>query len=451
MSVTAPTAQWWIRTDGADTNGGGYDSGIGGAATNYCDQAAAQATFTVLTLAAGTLTDTGSLGLFTAAMIGNAVNVPGQGYYWITARTNGNVVTVTPGTGATTSFTTQPGKVGGALRHPEAFSTGSFGSITPGTTTSVVPGNIINLRASGSGSVGSPDYTQTGYVNIPSGNTTDGYISWVAYNGTPYFVGDGFMFYWSTTPIAKFTGIYFAASAANGPTNGMFRHDETGGTGFPVFINCTIDANNKAIYGLGGTANTTGNNFELFSCVLSGGGTSSLDGLYAGYTGSVLKNCKVFGWGGYGVREVLTTSCIQLSNCAIYGNHDGNVYLKSTAVMSSCVEGCTIDGSTVGDGIQIASTAAAAFTRILNNNITTNGGYGINVAAGTAAANTAAIAYEDYNNFGSGATLNVSGAYHNLTGGAHDINVDPGYNNAAGGQFTPSNTALVAAAPIGFA
>ncbi len=442
--ATLASAQFWIRTDGADTNGGGYDSGIAGAATNYSDQAAAQDTFSLLTLATGTLTSTGT-GTFTAAMLGNAVNVPGQGYYWITARTSNSVVTVTPGTGATTSFTTQPGKVGGALRNPSAFSTGASGSITPGTATPLVPGNQINIRASGSGSVGSPDYSQTGYNGLPDGDTTSGHITWVAYNGVPYYVSNGVILGGPDINYHKWYNIYFAC---NGTSN------LAGNTGlFPnvremSFFGCTIDGNNQT--GATAVGSARSGSLIFVNCDIVGGGTSSSHGLYLNNYATVIKNCKVHGWGGYGIYETVNTAYTQVSNSAVYLNTGGGIRLLTDNNIMASVDGCTIDRNG-GDGINIPSTLAAIWTRILNNNITTNGGYGINIAAGTAAANTAAIAYEDYNNFGSGATLNTSGQTNNLTMGAHDINVDPGYNNAAGGEFTPSNTSLIAAAPIGFA
>ncbi len=448
--ATQATAQFWIRTDGADTNGGGYDSGIGGAATNYCDQAAAQDTFSLLTLAAGTLTSTGT-GTFTVAMIGNAVNVPGQGYYWITARTSNSVVTVTPGTGATTSFTTQPGKVGGALRNPSALANG-VGTVTaPGTASALAPGNQINLRASGSGSVGSPDYPQTGYGIWTNGNTTAGYIRWVAYNGTPYWVGNGLLFDGNPTAFNWFQGIYFAATGTSNASFGIIADLVN-----CVMVSCTVDMNNQTgVHGIGLTGSNVYYN-TFIGVEIVGGGSSSGSGMKisgGSSYGQQLKNCKIHGCGGWGVSDTNSFGATTVDSCAIYGNVSGGVLFTATsALQQSMASGCTIDSNT-GPGIQIASTLTASICVILNNNITTNGTYGVDVAAGSAAANTAAIAYEDYNNFGSGATLNTSGAYHNLTGGAHDINVDPQYNNAAGGEFSPpvTNTALVAAAPIGFA
>ncbi len=435
--ATGATAEWWIRTDGDVTNGGGFDSGIASAGTNWSDQAAAHLTFTSLTLAAGTITDVGATGVGVAGLIGNCFNVPGQGYYWITAVPTSNTYTVTAGTGATTSFTTQPGKIGGALLHRYDLADGSGTVTAPGTTSGLAPGNTIHIRASGSGSVGSPDYPQTGYATYKSGDTTSGYISWVAYNGTPYVVGNGLIVF--STNYHKSTGIYFSANGASNGNYGLW-----GQVSECVFINCTFDANNKAVAGIGDGGTCT--NLLLIGCELVGNGTTSLNGLKLTGYGCKVQNCKIHGWGAWGVFD--GANSVQVINCAIYLNTSGGVSLSSTtgAAINEVI-GCTIDGNT-GDGVKVATVAAATQVKIVNNNITNNGGIGLNIAAGSLAAVTAALAFVDYNNVYN----NTSGPYSsNFAGGAHDLNVDPGYTNASAGQFTPSNNALIAAAPIGFA
>lgn len=436
--ATLPTAQFWIRTDGADANGGGYDSGISGAATNYSDQAAAQATFTVLTLTVTTnvLTDTGGLGLFTALMIGNAVNVPGKGYYFITAFTNSNVVTVSLGTGAATSFTTQPGKVGGALRNLYALSNG--GTVTaPGTTTPLVAGNQNNFRASGSGSVGSPDYPQTGYATYPAGNTTNGCISWVAYNGTPYIKGDGLVFYNPT--FHKFYGLYVTAGSNNLPTYGIF-----GVAINCTLVVCTIDANNQSgLFGFGSAGAPT--NVSLIGCTLLGGGTSSASAIYVGGGyGWSIKNCLIKGWGAWGIIEAGSVGT-QIRSCVIAGNVSGGVKLITSATVVAVVEGCTIDANT-GPNVYIDSTAAAAWTILVNNNITNGTADGILVNSGSATTNSAAIAFADYNN-----VHGNSSNYTNINAGIHDISVNPSYTSPSSNDYTPTNAALIAAATVPFA
>lgn len=433
--ATNATAQWWIRTDGADANGGGYDSGIASAGTNYCNQASAQATWSQLTLISGTMTDPLSGGLFQAAMIGSCVNVPGQGYYWVTAITTANIATVTPGSGATTSFTTQPGKLGGAFRNIYALNNGGGSVAGPGTASGAVSGNIINVRASGSGAVGSPDYTQSGYASYPSGFT------WAAYNGTPYIAGNGLTFWNISTH--RFIGLYVYATGSNVGTYGIF-----GQLTNCTLISCTVDAQNQAVDGVGGTAAPS--SISMLSCELIGGGTSSLSGFYPSSYGNSAKNCKIHGWGAWGVAENGTTAGAQISNCAIYANVSGGVNLATTSAVPSTVDGCTIDNNG-GDGIQISGTTALTWCRIYNNNITNNGtssGYGIDVAGGTTAVNNSAVNICDWNNVYN----NSNGNYNAISAGAHDVSINPNYTNAGAGQYTPAtNAAMTATAPVAFA
>ena len=93
MAVNA-TAIWRVRPSGSNTNGGGYDSGIAGAATDYSTQNSAQASGTH-GAGSGTTTFTDSTAAaFTSAMVGNAIKIAGQGFYFVTAFTNASNVVV---------------------------------------------------------------------------------------------------------------------------------------------------------------------------------------------------------------------------------------------------------------------------------------------------------------------------------------------------------------------
>ena len=95
----AGAAEWF------NTNGGGYDPGISGAATDYSQQNSAQASGTHGTTT-GTTTFTDATALaFTSAMVGNAIYITGTGqttgWYFVTAYSSSSVVTLdrSPGTG----------------------------------------------------------------------------------------------------------------------------------------------------------------------------------------------------------------------------------------------------------------------------------------------------------------------------------------------------------------
>ncbi len=188
MAIQA-TSQWWIRTDGDDDNGGGFDSGISGAGTNYSDQATAQLDLTDLaTASAGSTTLTSVTGGFTSAMIGNCIKLRSgtnatAGYYFITGFTDINTVTIDRscdnGVGG---LSVGSGKLGGAfLDMRSVLSLNASPVASP-----LGAGHQINVRGSGTVDPVSVDYTMpVSYLQFVNGNQTDGYIKVVGYNGTP--------------------------------------------------------------------------------------------------------------------------------------------------------------------------------------------------------------------------------------------------------------------------
>lgn len=420
--ATNATAQYWIRVNGSNTNAGSYDSGIAGAATNYCDQDAAQASWSTLTLSSGTLTDAGSTGLFTAAMIGNAVNVPGQGYYWITARTNSNVVTVLVGTNAATSFTTQPGKVGGALANVAAFSTGGTVA-TPETAVPLVPGNIVNIRGSGSNTPSSPDYVQTGYSTFPSGDGVNGLISWIGYNGRPFYEADGLLFYNTSSLFFSNIKVGFSDGATNygiGIINGA-----------NYFSNCVFDQGGQDMQLIGGAV------YLVSDCEFTNSGSASVGTSYAisgsssypvSVIGNTFSNLRGFAYyrGSDGAETImfnLIYGCNGTGSGAITKIGTGND--RGSQIVSNTIDNCS------GDGIKILSADAA--TVIMNNILSNNGGYGLNFVTGSAALNLALRGnVPNYNNYYN----NTSGAYNNISAGPNDLALDPQYVNASGGNYS---------------
>jgi hypothetical protein len=111
-------------------------------------------------------------------------------------------------------------------------------------------------------------------------------------------------------------------------------------------------------------------------------------------------------------------------------NANGDDGVACTSAPFSIFTGNTIHGNT-GDGVQTTSTAAYNNSLIFSNNITGNGGFGWNA---TASSDERVVLF-DFNNYGSGSTANTSGAYNNITAGANDLLVDPGYVNAASNNF----------------
>ena len=190
--------QWWVRTDGNELNGGGYDSAIAGAGTNYSDQAAAQLSLSDLASPGAGTTITSATGGFTSAMIGNIIRIASgtnftAGYYAITGWTSLNQITVdkaaTTGVGAS-----GVGRIGGAHASLCSYTTGGTGLPSPILTSPMAAGNTVNIRGSGSldPSNGSPDYDYSaGYWIFPASNNTSGLVKFVGYNGRPLIKTSG--------------------------------------------------------------------------------------------------------------------------------------------------------------------------------------------------------------------------------------------------------------------
>lgn len=131
--------------------------------------------------------------------------------------------------------------------------------------------------------------------------------------------------------------------------------------------------------------------------------------------------------GGGGGIVVVTASIIETNT------GDGiNIGSTPSVVM---VIGNTIHANT-GDGLDTSGSSALLpiSSSVFNNNFTANGNYGIRAAASTNPA------FLDFNNYGTGALANTSGALLNLTAGANSLTVDPGYADAANGNFAPGTS-----------
>jgi hypothetical protein len=196
------TAQWWIRTDGDDLNGAGYDPSISGAGTNYCDQASPQLSRTDFATSGVGSTTLTSGGGFSSDMIGNSIRLSAGtnltlGDYFITGYTSSTEVTLDRapdnGGGGVSGAT---GRVGGAWAGFE-FTCTTVSTPCPNPT---VAGNTINLRGDGTSNPSTPQYTTTStFRYFTSGNTTDGNLLMRGYNGTPYIGGWSWLWMYNTS------------------------------------------------------------------------------------------------------------------------------------------------------------------------------------------------------------------------------------------------------------
>ena len=73
---------------------------------------------------------------------------------------------------------------------------------------------------------------------------------------------------------------------------------------------------------------------------------------------------------------------------------------------------------------------------VINNNITGNGGYGIDDTDAPTDSASGPAAFVDYNNFGTGSTANTSGTISEGVMEPNSLTVDPGYADTAAADFS---------------
>jgi hypothetical protein len=140
--------------------------------------------------------------------------------------------------------------------------------------------------------------------------------------------------------------------------------------------------------------------------------------------------CNIHDNGSHGVYIFGGNPCVILQ-CIIETNAGDGVWYDGQGVEAVLLfEQCTVHANT-GDGLDVS---IGRQVRVLGNNFTSNGGYGAKMAS---APYESAVLICDRNNYGTGALANTSGARLNIPAGPNDLAVDPGYADAANGDFTP--------------
>lgn len=407
MAVGA-TAVWRVRPSGSNTNGGGYDSGLAGAATDYSQRDTPIANGTNgVTTGTTNFADT-TANAFTSAMVGNAIYITGTGqttgFYFVTAFVDVGNVTLdrSPGTGTGATwnlgggwadFWTNCGASGPLVILNTVY---ILGSGTPNPASYTYDYTISNTKTliSGDATNGSltfaNDPATPGYKAPP--DTTGGMPTVLLNNAGANISGGNYV---------NWNGIWFVTGASN--LGGMF----------------------------------TSNPFYAFGSVWDQNAKDSIM-FYA--TEKILKGCEWFSSttgsiGTYGFMFSGTTiayDCnfhdltipfsylapLELYNCIIAKNKKSTNGNSAIMINGGQVRlyNCTIDGN---EGHAISISAPALITtngsRIINciiSNHTDVGAYGIIVVTGSNSVGYAAIDYNVfYNN-----TANLSG----IKPGAHD-------------------------------
>jgi len=386
MTINA-TAIWRVCPSGSNTNGGGYDPGISGAATDYSRQNAAQATGTHgTTVGTTTFTDLTALA-FTAAMIGNAIYITGTGqttgWYFVTAFTSSSIVTLdrSPGTGTLATW-----NLGGGWADPWTNLTSSG---------PLVPGNIVYVLGSGTPNPASYtyDYDTGGDFTLTSGNDTAGYVTIANDPSTPGYkappdttggmpcIRTGGLVY-ILAGYNKLQGLFFVLNGTSG--NNVLFFTSTNPT---VITGCVCDqfGNDCGFTFQDGTLALFGN--EVFTSVAPGSSGSK----YAINIDSI--NTTII---GNNIHDTVGPGILANRGAFIEGNiiakcrGVGLLLSDSSAFPITVVRGNTIDGN-LGNGMEVSSQVTLSYAAIQNNNITNHtqsGTYGFTVDAGTAAANS---------------------------------------------------------------
>jgi hypothetical protein len=441
MATTQVTAQWRIRTDGNELNGGGFDPDLG--STDYTDQAAAQLSLSDLACP-NTSHLTSVTGGFTSAMVGNCIRIASgtnfvPGYYFVVSYISTNEVILfdNPTTGAVASGGT--GRLGGAWADFRNVSIGGSGT-APLIANPAVPGNTVYVRGTGSND-GSIDYTHDEYYLLVNGDFSNGRIRFVGYNGRPCVTSSFSNLIFHQLNFTNWSNFKFI-------TNDDFWRPSYGMvTGAPSadepnhFLNCLFDQNGKnsviidgqsqgpmiftacEFRGLGAT-NGSHSAINNYSC--------SLIQLVGCYVHDLYCNAAIGDDGNISGGHITVIDSV-IARCGGDGiNHDGYLFTQRFTLRNTTIDSC------LGSGLVLSGTYGALnYNHITNNNFTNNGQYGIASTHSIQLTDRLRM-FIDYNNFYG----NTSGSYSQVTAGPNDTNLDPQYVNAAGDDFTPQNASL---------
>lgn len=413
MAVNA-TAIWRVRISGANTNGGGYDPGIGGAATDYSQQNAAQATGTN-GAGSGTTTFTDATAAnFTSAMVGNAINISGQGFYFVTAFTSATQVVVDRALG---TFSAASWALGGGWA--------DFWTNT--TSSNIVAGNIVYILGSGTPNPSSYTYDYTSStVGNASGSTTAGYITYAndpltpGYKAPPDTTGgmpciklpNGILFF--NTDYVGAYGLYCVSSGQTSNAQyGIFAGNHMQAIGcvhdqlaFDYVFSADSSVQNVRIAAYG---------CEIFSSTAPGSNGANY---VMSSAAMVVNGCNIHDTVGPGIR--LPSSGYQgasILNSIVAKCRGVGITVSGGADPPAALQNLTIDGN-VGNGVEVTTQTALASLVMVNciiSNQTSASTSGLVIDAGSAAANSRAAKFVDYNSY-----YNNTANYTAINAGTHD-------------------------------
>lgn len=404
---------------------------------NYADADAAVLSLTdFATSGAGSTTLTSATGGFTSAMVGNCIRIASgtnfqAGYYFVTAYTDANTVTLdrTPTSGG--AGTGGTGRLGGAFATPWG-NLSNGGSVTAPTIASpLAPGHRVWIRGSGTEDAGvTPDYSMgNNYTSYPAGSGTTGRIVFEGYNGRPLLQGS-MLFYSSSFQTIRhfgmmpFTSDTWPAIALAGPGE---------------LIDCIIDQN--------GMDKRGSESVHLIGVVFRNSGSSAAGTQVAIWnTGSNFRWVRILSWRGPGLVSSVGINYLQDSIFANCGGAGADVFGLTEGYRSD-FKNCVFYGNT-GDGIKVNGNSNPAYEPtsamapgLWNCVFVGNGGYAINCPVGTSAAvNEKLRRTWDYNAFYDNASGEINGYETFDDGNAIFLTADP-FTDGANGDFSLNSDA----------
>jgi hypothetical protein len=330
MALNSST-EWDVRTTGNDNNGGGFNVGASG--TDYSQQDTPQIVYTDLVIGVTTTQLTSVANPFTAAHVGNIINVTGgvgftAGRYQVSS-VAGVTATMDRAVG-TASSTGGTGNLGGALANVATPIAAIMGS-----------GNVIHLKA------GTYTYTTTQNWGGTSGFW---WFHVIGYGTTHYDGGTRPLVTTATSSLQliSLTSVSGAPIIANinfsntaGVRGSAFWNNSGSNVASPFFVDCTFTGFSSAVNGtLVSAFNTiTLTRCELASCTSHGVNNTSGSPI-------TLINCYAHDNAGYAVRLASSTQAaiVNLSRCLITNNQGALTF--GSGGPQAYLDNCTVYGST---------------------------------------------------------------------------------------------------------
>jgi len=347
MAIPADTV-WEVQTTGNDANGAGWAASKAGG-TGVDMSQGAPTVFGATLSATGTTTLTDSANGFTNLMLGNVIQITGQGFYCISTYVGPGSVTVDRALG---TFSTTSGRVGGPVAFPATIGAivvaGNVvfvksGSYTITTATANVSGGCVSTavsslwvgydttRTTPNSDTNLPALTLNSGVSSAVLLTVTGVIKGLSLNGAGQTNSRGTVT--ATNIGCKFSN--FTNNAANSPSLSC---EITGCTTQPAMTgNCyACVAHGNSVTSFTGTAvnciayaNTstpfTCNTGIVVNCVAYGNTGGTTDGFTPGNSnaGADFVNCIAESNGRYGFNGNTTTPVHFLYNCSAKNNASG--------------------------------------------------------------------------------------------------------------------------------